>query len=304
MAPRTTQTIPSSNLLALFVLLGFRLGIRARVVITHAAWVVASAMARAEARTGVRTRRRAVADVQRECYVSSDASGGASGGVVGGARCGACAGQRAAEQHAQKHTRRADRELRQQRKADFPQTRRAPPRASRCARRASARPHVVRAPRAGARVRGWSEGAATEEKTRDKDNERRRDGRRETVGSSMIEMKDVAPHGCVEEGGLTSPCASKERQTADEGRDDSHHTLAASPARLRRREPPDRLTHTGARARAARASPVAMRAGNGLAPRGAASKEKPRDDDADQRRVENTTTTTTDRQATMTRTLM
>ena len=35
MAPRTTQTIPSSPLLALFVLLGFRLGIRARVVITH-----------------------------------------------------------------------------------------------------------------------------------------------------------------------------------------------------------------------------------------------------------------------------
>ena len=119
MAPRTTQTIPSSPLLALFVLLGFRLGIRARVVITHAAWVVASAMARAEARTGVRTTRRAAADVQRECYVSSDASGGASGGVVGGARCGACARQRAAEQQAQKHTRRADRELRQQRKADF-----------------------------------------------------------------------------------------------------------------------------------------------------------------------------------------
>ena len=164
MAPRTTQTIPSSPLLALFVLLGFRLGIRARVVITHAAWVVASAMARAEARTGVRTTRRAAADVQRECYVSSDASGGASGGVVGGARCCACARQRAAEQQAQKHTRRADRELRQQRKADFPQTRRAPPRASRCARRASARPHVVRPPRAGARVRGWSEGAAHAER--------------------------------------------------------------------------------------------------------------------------------------------
>ena len=38
---------------------------------------------------------------------------------------------------------------------------------------------------------------------------------------------------------------------------------------------------------------VAMRAGNGLAPRGAASEEKPRDDDdADRQRVENTTTTT------------
>ena len=37
MAPRTTQTMPSPPLLALFVLLGFRLGIRARVVITHAA---------------------------------------------------------------------------------------------------------------------------------------------------------------------------------------------------------------------------------------------------------------------------
>ena len=35
MAPRITQTILSSPLLALFVLLGFRLGIRARVVITH-----------------------------------------------------------------------------------------------------------------------------------------------------------------------------------------------------------------------------------------------------------------------------
>ena len=112
----------------------------------------------------MRTTRRAAADVQRECYVSSDASGGASGGVVGGARCGACARQRAAEQQAQKHTRRADRELRQQRKADFPQTRRAPPRASRCARRAFARPHVVRPPRAGARVRGWSEGAARAER--------------------------------------------------------------------------------------------------------------------------------------------
>jgi len=121
-------------------------------------------MVRAEARTGVRTTRRAAADVQRECYMSSDASGGASGGVVGGARCGACARQRAAEQQAQKHTRRADRELRQQRKADFPQTRRAPPRASRRARRASARPHVVRPPRAGARVRGWSEGAARTER--------------------------------------------------------------------------------------------------------------------------------------------
>ena len=66
MSPRTTQTIPSSPLLAFFVLLGFWLGIRACVVITHAAWVVASAMARAEARTGVRTTRRAAADVQRE----------------------------------------------------------------------------------------------------------------------------------------------------------------------------------------------------------------------------------------------
>ena len=94
-------------------------------------------------------------------------------------------------------------------------------------------------------------------------------------------------------GGSLHRAQRKERQTADERRDDSHHTHAASPARLRQREPPDRLTHTGARARAARASPVAMRAGNGLAPRGAASEEKPRDDDdADRQRVENTTTTT------------
>ena len=98
--PQTT----TPTLLALFVLLGFRLGIRARVVIPHAAWVVASAMTRAEARTGVRTTRRAAVDLQRECYVSSDANGGASGGVVGGARCGACARQRAAEQEAQKKT--------------------------------------------------------------------------------------------------------------------------------------------------------------------------------------------------------
>ena len=87
-------------------------------------------------------------------------------------------------------------------------------------------------------------------------------------------------------GGSLHRAQRKARQTADERRDDSHHTHAASPARLRRREPPDRPTHTGARARAARASPVAMRAGNGLAPRGAASEEKPRDDDdADRRRV-------------------
>ena len=180
MPPRTTQTIPSSPFLALFVLLGFRLGIRARVVITHAAWVVASAMARAEARTGVRTTRRAAADVQRECYVSSDASGGASGGVVGGARCGACARQRAAEQQAQKHTRRADRELRQQRKADFPQTRRAPPRASRCARRASARPHVVRPPlrrRSGARVERGSGARGATDGTREEARRRRRRAR-------------------------------------------------------------------------------------------------------------------------------
>ena len=59
MAPRTSQTALLSRLLVLFVLLGFRLGIRARVVITHAggvgvaAWVVvARAMARVEARTG------------------------------------------------------------------------------------------------------------------------------------------------------------------------------------------------------------------------------------------------------------
>ena len=61
MAPRTSQTALLSRLLVLFVLLGFRLGIRARVVITHAgaggvgaaAWVVvAHAMARVEARTG------------------------------------------------------------------------------------------------------------------------------------------------------------------------------------------------------------------------------------------------------------
>ena len=49
MAPRTTQTIPLPPLLALFF--------RARVVIIHAAWawgwVVASAMVRVEARTGV-----------------------------------------------------------------------------------------------------------------------------------------------------------------------------------------------------------------------------------------------------------
>ena len=53
MAPRTPPIISSSPpLLALFVLLGFRLKIRACVVLTHAAWVVASAMARAEAGGG------------------------------------------------------------------------------------------------------------------------------------------------------------------------------------------------------------------------------------------------------------
>ena len=169
-APRTTQTIPSSPFLALFVLLGFRLGIRARVVITHAAWVVASAMARAEARTGVQTTRRAAADVQRECYVSSDASGGASGGVVGGARCGTCARQRAAEQEAQKHTRRADRELRQQRKANFPQTRRAPPRAS-CI--VALRSACVRASARGALVRGCAGGARERRARSDGQDERR-----------------------------------------------------------------------------------------------------------------------------------
>ena len=58
-APRTPQIALSFPLLVLFVLLGLRLEIRARVVITHAggvgaaAWVVvARAMARVEARTG------------------------------------------------------------------------------------------------------------------------------------------------------------------------------------------------------------------------------------------------------------
>ena len=58
-APRTPQITLSFPLLVLFVLLGLRLEIRARVVITHAggvgaaAWVVvARAMARVEARTG------------------------------------------------------------------------------------------------------------------------------------------------------------------------------------------------------------------------------------------------------------
>ena len=93
------------------------------------------------------------------------------GGVVGGVRCGACARQRAAEQQAQKHTRRADRELRQQRKADFPQTRRAPPHASRRARRASARPHVVRPPPAPAR--GCAGGARERRARSDGRDERR-----------------------------------------------------------------------------------------------------------------------------------
>ena len=51
MVPRTPRPQPRPRLLALFVLLGFRLGIRAHVAITHVAWVVESAMARAEART-------------------------------------------------------------------------------------------------------------------------------------------------------------------------------------------------------------------------------------------------------------
>ena len=49
---------------------------------------------------------------------------------------------------------------------------------------------------------------------------------------------------------------------------------------------------TRTRSRAARASPVAMRAGHGLAARGAASEEKPQDaDDVDRWRIENMTTT-------------
>ena len=74
--------------------------------------------------------------------------------------------------------------------------------------------------------------------------------------------------------------------------EDSHHKRCepCSAAAAKAARPPD--PHS-ARARAARASPVAMRAGHELAPREAASEEKPRDDDdADRQRVENTTTTT------------
>ena len=73
----------------------------------------------------------------------------------------------------EKNTQRADRELRQQRKADFPQTHRALPRASRCARRASARPHVMEPPRAGTRVRGCAGGARERRARSDGQDERR-----------------------------------------------------------------------------------------------------------------------------------
>ena len=69
------------------------------------------------------------------------------------------------------HTRRADRELRQQRKADFPQTRCAPPRASRRARRASARPNVVRPP---PRRRVGATGGARERRARSDGRDERR----------------------------------------------------------------------------------------------------------------------------------
>ena len=104
--------------------------------------------------------------------------------------------------------------------------------------------------------------------------------RRTCEGSLARLALDAAPHRRAEERGLTPPRGAQGRTDGRRENDDlHHHTHAARPARLRRREPPDRPTYTGARARAARAPPVAMRAGHGLAPRGAASEWKPRDDD-------------------------
>ena len=106
--------------------------------------------------------------------------------------------QSAAEQQAQKHTRRADRELRQQRKADFPQTLRAPPRASRCARRASARPHVSSARgappprrRVGARVERGSGARGATDRTREDARRRRRRAR--SARTSLIDCGGEEP---------------------------------------------------------------------------------------------------------------
>ena len=95
--------------------------------------------------------------------------------------------------------------------------------------------------------------------------------------------------------GLTPPRGAQGKTDGRRENEDSHHKRCepCSAAAAKAARPPD--PHS-ARARAARASPVAMRAGHGLAPREAASEEKPqkpRDhDDADRQRVENTTTTT------------
>ena len=112
----------------------------------------------------------AAAGVKRERCVSSDASGGASGGVVGVARC---LRNRAAEPNRETHpARRPQTATKERGRPDAPRTRRAP-RASCRARRASARPLMVRARPA---TRGRSEGAAHAERRSGREKNQERQG--------------------------------------------------------------------------------------------------------------------------------